>query len=303
MNPEAATRPGLRERIARWRRRMFGREDPNLAAARQHRSFDAMSGILGWMLGLARPEFGAVPLRGRALEIGTGQFMAHAAGLYVCGFDRVLTVDRYRQFALPLVRASQERPVLARRFLSPFVAHDDFIARWCRLAATGWEPAALASAGLEYRAPQEAAGLVAGAERFDLVFSYTVLEHVPPAELPGLLTASTALLAPGGVALHFVDLEDHRDPRTAPFAFLAPAPAWSEAQCGACGNRLRFSSWQRLLARHTGLEWRFPYAAVRHDAPLPPAIDPGLEHAGETDLRTTAFVAVAQARSGGGSAS
>jgi hypothetical protein len=259
-----------------------------------------MSGVLGWMLGLARAELGTVPRRGRALEIGTGQFMAHAAGLYVCGFDRVLTVDRYRQFALPLVRASQEKPVLARRFLSPFVAHDDFTARWRRLAATGWEPAALASAGLEYRAPQEAAALTSGPERFDLVFSYTVLEHVPPAELPGLIAASAALLAPGGVALHFVDLEDHRDPRGAPFAFLAPAPAWSDAQCGECGNRLRFSPWRRLLAERTGLDWRFPYTAVRHDAPLPPVIDAAVEHADEDDLRTTAFVAVARAPGGKG---
>jgi hypothetical protein len=300
MTPEAATRPALRQRIARWRQRLLGREDPNLAAARQHRSFDAMSGILGWMLGLARGELGAVPLRGRALEIGTGQFMAHAAGLYVCGFDRVLTVDRYRQFALPLVRASQEKPVLARRFLSPFVSHDDFMTRWARLAATDWEPAGLAAAGLEYRAPQDAADLVGRGERFDLVFSYTVLEHVPPSELPGLLAASTALLAPGGVALHFVDLEDHRDPRAAPFAFLAPAPAWSDAECGACGNRLRFSSWRRLLAQPGGLGWRFPYAAVRHDAPLPPTIDTAVEHSDEEDLRTTAFVAVARAPGSGG---
>ncbi len=298
MAPEAATRLGMRQRIARWRQRLLDREDPNLAAARQHRSFDAMSGVLGWMLGLARAELGAVPLRGRALEIGTGQFMAHAAGLYVCGFDRVLTVDRNRQVALPLVRASQEKPVLARRFLSPYVQHDDFMARWRRLAATGWEPAPLASAGLEYRAPQEAAELTAVPERFDLVFSYTVLEHVPPAELPGLLAASTALLSPGGVALHFVDLEDHRDPRGAPFAFLAPA--WSDAQCGECGNRLRFSSWRRLLVDCTGLAWRFPYTAVRHDAPLPPVIDVAVEHADGDDLRTTAFVAVTRAPGGKG---
>lgn len=295
-------RPGLRQRLAHWRRRVLGREDPNLLAAGQHRSLDAMSAVLGWMLGLARQELGALPLSGRALEIGTGQFMAHAAGLSLCGFERVLTVDRYRQVTPPLVKASLANPVLARRFLSPFVSHDQFMARWRRLAATGFEPAALAAAGVEYRAPLEAAALLAGPERFDLVFSYTTLEHVPPAELPGLLGAAAGLLAPGGVALHFVDLEDHRDPRNAPFAFLAPAPTWDAAQCGARGNRLRFSTWQRQLPASTGLEWRYPYAPVRHDAPLPAAIDATVDRAGEDDLRVTAFVAVARAPGGKGGA-
>lgn len=257
-----------------------------------------MSAVLGWMLGLVRQELGAVPLSGRALEIGTGQFMAHAAGLFVCGFDRVLTVDRYRQVAPTLVKASLANPVLARRFLSPFVSHDRFMERWRRLEATGFEPEGLLTAGLEYQAPQEAAALLAGPERFDLVFSYTTLEHVPPAELPGLLGAAAGLLAPGGVALHFVDLEDHRDPRNAPFDFLAPAATWAADQCGARGNRLRFAEWRRQLQASTGMDWRFPYAPVRHDAPLPARIDPGVVHAGEEDLRISAFVAVARAPGG-----
>ena len=300
MTSVATDRPGLRQRLARWKQRLQGREDPNLVAARQHRSFDAMSGILGWMLGLARSELGALPLSGRALEIGTGQFMAHAAGLYVCGFDRVLTVDRYRQLSPSLMQASLEKPVLARRFLSPFVSHDQYMARWRQLAATGCLPEKLAAIGIDYRAPMEAAALAEDAERFDLVFSYTVLEHVPPAELPGLLAATSGLLAPGGVALHFVDLEDHRDPRGAPFAFLAPAPEWTDAQCGERGNRLRFAEWQRLLSEHTTLAWKFPYVAVRYDTPLPATFDAGIKSKDEDDWRTTAFVAVARAPGGKG---
>lgn len=295
MTSEATRQPEWWRRIAQWRRRISGREDANLAAARQHRSFDAMSGVLGWMLGLAKAEVGRLPLAGRALEIGTGQFMAHAAGLFVCGFDRVLTVDRYRQVALPLVRASLRKPVLARRFLSPLVSHDQFMTRWGLLEATGFAAERLAEVGLEYRAPVEATALVAEAERFDLIFSYTVLEHVPPAELPNLLVSTGTLLKPGGVALHFVDLEDHLEPRHAPFDFLAPVAEWTDPQCGARGNRLRFSQWQGLLTGSTGLKWSYPYIAVRHDAPLPREIDSRIGHADENDLRTTAFVAVARA--------
>lgn len=246
------------------------------------------------MLGLTKQEIPSLPLSGAALEIGTGQFMAHAAGLYVCGFDRVVTVDRYRQVSLPLVRASMERPVLARRFLSPFVSHDAFVQRWRRLEATGFSPAEWESVGIHYRAPVEASALATESGRFDLIFSYTVLEHVPPAELSPLLGGMAGLLAPGGVMLHFIDLEDHLDPRRNPFEFLSPAARWSDQQCGARGNRLRFSEWHRLLNASTGLSWSFPYAPIRHDAPVPEVVDPTVVHSGEEDLRTSALVAVAQ---------
>lgn len=295
MSSEAVRQGGARRHLARWKQRLLGRDDPNLQAARQHRSFDAMSGLLGWMFALAKPEVRQLRLAGNALEIGTGQFMAHAACLYVCGFDRVLTVDRYRQLVVSYARASMENPVLARRFLAPWVSHDAFMDRWRRLHATGFSPDRLAAIGIEYRAPFDAGALADEAQRFDLVFSYTVLEHVPPADLPALLATTSRLLAPGGVALHFVDLEDHRDPRDAPFAFLSPASSWDAAQCGERGNRLRLTDWRRLLAETSDLVWRFPYIAVRHDVPLPETIDHKVRFADEEDLRTTAFLAVAQA--------
>lgn len=296
MKSETSDTVSLRRRMSAWANRLRGREDPNLRAARQHRSFDAMSGILAWMLSYAGDRIRRPGVsRGRALEIGTGQFMAHAAGLHVCGYERVLTIDRYRQVSIPLVRASMQNPVLARRLLSPFVSHDDFVGRLGRLEATGYDPSGLARVGVEYRAPLEAVALLEQPERFDLIFSYTVLEHVPPREIAGLLSASARLLAPGGVALHFVDMEDHRDPRSAPFAFLAPGEAWGDAACGERGNRLRASEWRRLFREETPLDWRFPYAPVRHDAPLPEQIDPQVKAVDALDLRTTALVAMAVA--------
>ncbi|MBL9191809.1 MAG: methyltransferase domain-containing protein [Opitutaceae bacterium] len=286
----------LRRHLASWVNRVRGREDPNQRAARQHRSFDAMSGILAWMLSHAgeRLQPAGRP-RGRALEIGTGQFMAHAAALYVCGYDRVLTIDRYRQVVPALVRASLETPVLARRLLSPYVDHDDYVARLRRLETTQYDLGRLAETGVEYRAPAEASALLAQDERFDLVFSYTVLEHVPPAEIPGLLDSSSRLLAPGGVALHLIDLEDHRDPRADPFAFLSPTGMWSDEACGERGNRVRRSRWGQYFQETTSLNWTFPYAPVRRDAPLPPRLDAAFQGLDEADLRTSALLAMAVA--------
>jgi SAM-dependent methyltransferase len=271
----------------------------DLAAARQHRSFDAMSAILGWMLGLAGGR--AFPLgersRGRALEIGTGKFLAHAVGPRLCGYERVLTIDRERQATPALAREAMASPVLARRFLSAWAPHDAYVSRLKRVRQTRFEPEALAAAGIEYRAPADALSLLSADERFDLVFSYTVLEHVPPHEVPGLLSASRRLLAPGGVALHFIDLEDHADPVNRPFDFLREPGKWTDENCGVRGNRIRFSRWRRLLDE-SGLKWNYPYAPVRRDAPLPEPIAPDVPNEGEDDLRTTALLAVAVSEDG-----
>ena len=289
----------FQRRIYSWARCLRGKRDPNRQAAGRHRSFDSMSGILAWMLSLAGtppPESGKG--RGRALEIGTGQFMTHAAGLYACGYERVLTIDRYRQVSPELVRASMGNPVLSRRLLSPFVSHDDFLARMSRLEATRYDLARLAEIGVDYRAPMEAASILESSERFDLVFSYTVLEHVPLVQIPGLLSVSSSLLAPGGVAVHFIDMEDHREPRAGPFAFLAPSADWNEHACGERGNRVRASEWRGFFHSSTELIWSFPYAPVRRDAPLPATIDSRFSALDEVDLRTSALIAIAVAPTG-----
>ena len=67
----------------------------------------------------------------------------------------------------------------------------------------------------------------------DLIISEAVLEHLPRHEFPGFMIEFQRLLAPGGVALHGVDLDDHID--------------------GGL-NQLRFSRdfWERELLRRSG---------------------------------------------------
>jgi hypothetical protein len=43
----------------------------------------------------------------------------------------------------------------------------------------------------------------------DLALSASVFEHLPAADMDGILTALTSLTLPGGAHLHFVDLRDH----------------------------------------------------------------------------------------------
>lgn len=67
----------------------------------------------------------------------------------------------------------------------------------------------LDKSGIEYFAPVDAraTGLEAGS--IDLVYSNSVLEHVPRKALPGLMEKCFRVLKPGGLALHNVACGDH----------------------------------------------------------------------------------------------
>lgn len=60
---------------------------------------------------------------------------------------------------------------------------------------------------LTYLAPFDVDALPDGS--IDLVTSRTVLEHIPPEDLRGLLQALRPKLSPGGLMLHLVDHSDH----------------------------------------------------------------------------------------------
>jgi len=262
-------------------------------AALGHRSFDAMAGILGWILGLVRNEFRDFTLiDARALEIGTGKFLNHAIALFACGCREVVSVDKHRQIQPEAVKLAASRPVLARRFLSGQANHDHFTRRMSLARNTAFDLDELAHLGILYKAPFDLACSNTFHDRFDFVFSYTVFEHVPAHEIDPLLSASLSALKAGGICAHFVDLEDHLAPETNPFAFLSEEIAWTSEETFQRGNRLRLSSWRQVFSRQTNTLWRYPYVATRNDAPLPSAIAAPIAFIDEQDLRAAALLAV-----------
>jgi SAM-dependent methyltransferase len=289
--------------VERLRRRVLRRRAPRPSAdsidpgtkadAQRHRSFDSMSGILAWQLQLAESAVGSLVLEGsRALEIGSGKFLAQALALYACGCREVVSVDRHRLVHRDAVAESLARPVLARRFLSAFASHDDFTERMKAIRETDYDLERLRALGVDYQAPVHWESEGDLRDRFDLAISYTVLEHVASNQVSEVLRAAWRTLTPGGVCVHFVDLEDHANPTESPFGFLAADSDWEPTSCLRRGNRMRFSRWRRIVERESDVEWSYPYVAVRHDVPLPDRIDPDIGHDGEEDLRTSGFVLV-----------
>ncbi len=63
--------------------------------------------------------------------------------------------------------------------------------------------------GIRYLAPGDAARLPDADGHYNIHFSITVLEHIEPAVLSDVLREARRVLAPGGLAVHFVDPSDH----------------------------------------------------------------------------------------------
>jgi SAM-dependent methyltransferase len=253
--------------------------------ARSSKRLDVVAAQLAHLLHLAR-----VDVRGRvALELGSGWVLSHAVALHLVGARAVIASDLEPQAQLPALGAAIRSATssIVRDVLSPFEDHAVLRERVAALealaAGRGLTLDALRALGVEYVAPLDLARRRLG-RPVDLVYSNSVLEHVPARDAPSLLSNVAADLAPGGVMLHAVHLEDHRDAARAPFAFLGERGFDDE---GARGNRLRASAWRRRFAALPGLATRELYAWRRDAALVPGDVDPSLEHEGLDDLRTS----------------
>lgn len=106
-----------------------------------------------------------------------------------------------------------------------------------------------------YRAPADASKTEFDDESVDIVYSNTVLEHVPLAEIHGLFDESHRILKPGGSILHLIDLSDHfyhGDSSITSINFLQ----FSETKFAKYNsrflfqNRLRASAWREIIQSH-----------------------------------------------------
>ena len=255
--------------------------------ARTTKRLDQCAAQLAHVLHLS----GDVRLEGaRCLELGSGWVLSHALVCHLLGARRVLAVDVERAARFDSLRPAiaSAPPALVRDLLAPFTDHAAVRARLDRLRSIRrFDQGTLAELGIEYRAPVDLAREQL-ADSFDVIYSLSVLEHVPVADVATLLANLTRQLAPGGTMLHLIHLEDHRDIARDPFAFLrARAQPFSPVEQTERGNRLRASSWLEAFTAVPDLQTRVLWSWQRNDSPLPGAIDPAVRYRDEADLRTS----------------
>ena len=165
-----------------------------------------------WLVLAAHMRRLGLPMAGREyLEIGTGWYPTLPFCFSLSGASRSRTFDLTRHM----------NAAMTARLVDCLEAHLPAIAKaagrelpaveadYRALAAAGSLEARLAAARVDYHAPADATrtGLPEGS--VDVVYSNSVLEHVPRAVIAAMMAETRRILRPGGVAIHSVNCGDH----------------------------------------------------------------------------------------------
>jgi SAM-dependent methyltransferase len=152
----------------------------------------------------------------RMLEIGSGWYPLFPIALYAVGAARVVTVDLNRYL----------RPELTRQCVDVLLrgAHIELLAatsgasagdvehrliRVRRALTAGAEVGTATEGVVDYHAPSNASATGLPSASIDIVFSNSVLEHVPGTVIAAIFAEAYRLLPPGGVMIHGVNCGDH----------------------------------------------------------------------------------------------
>lgn len=200
-----------------------------------------------------------VDLRGaRCLEVGTGHMPIAPVAFFLLGAQTITTVDLHRRLDLDmtrrmLARLAEER-IRLEALYGELIHPAEFRQRLTLVGELSSRPWDLFEAiGLRYVAPGDAAQLDLPDASVDVHFSMTVLEHVEPSPLVAVLAEARRVLAPKGVAAHFVDPSDHfahQDPSITRINFLRFSESEWQRQAGnefSYANRLRASELARAF--------------------------------------------------------
>ena len=223
------------------------------------------------------------------MEFGSGHLLSEPLVLWLAGARRVVAVDynriMYPTFARRAFLAADCETL--RHSLSNIAPAELFDDRLRRLhALPHWTLDHLAELGIDYRAPLDFSKAPPFSKEFDFIHSAAVLEHLPGQSVPAILASLQAAMRPGALALHSIHLEDHRDFRRDPFAFLAADTDWRPSASDSRGNRLRASDWVRAFSQAGAAAVDVLWEVVRDEAPLPGVLDAAFADYAEQDLRT-----------------
>lgn len=202
-----------------------------------------------------------IPVEGRVfLEVGTGWYPTLPVCFHLAGAARCHTVDLHRLMDWNLARRmlsrlEQHLPAIAAQLSLDEPTLRD---RLARLQRAGSQEELLQLAGIEYQAPGDATRSGLPDASVDVVFSNSVLEHVPGPVIKALMGETRRVLRVGGIALHSVNCGDHYayfDRRVTQINYLRHGAAswWMWNNNLQYQNRLRADDFV-AMAREVGFE-------------------------------------------------
>lgn len=145
------------------------------------------------------------------MEIGTGWYPTLPFCFFLAGVGRCHTFDISRHLKESLCR----RMVRRLEFHLPAIAaasgrsEPEVRARWQSLDSAASASEMLDRARVTYHAPGDACQTSLPPQTLDMVFSNSVLEHVPEPVIRKMMVESFRVLKPGGVSVHSVNCGDH----------------------------------------------------------------------------------------------
>ncbi len=168
-----------------------------------------------WRLMMGHLRTAKIPLEGATLvEIGTGWYPTFPFSLYLAGAGRVYTYDLNRLLKPDMVGQLADRlqihvSLIARESGRPIEEVEAKQAALAKAMKRGQSIAAATSNVVDYRAPADASATQHLPNTIDVVFSNSVLEHVPGPAIEAIYAEAMRILKPGGIMFHSVNCGDH----------------------------------------------------------------------------------------------
>jgi ubiquinone/menaquinone biosynthesis C-methylase UbiE len=223
-----------------------------------------------WRLSMRYLQHVGFELEGASIvEIGTGWFPTLPICFSLVGAKRIQTFDiaRHIDSGLTFQMVTSLESKLDGIAEIGGVRAEDVRARYHELVQSRDLDGLLEKARVEYSAPADARAMGSPRNSADLVYSNSVLEHVPKQIIRSLMEETVRVLRPEGLTLHNVGCNDH-------YAFVDRKISfvnylrYSEAQWGRWNNCMQYQNRLRALeflelAREAGLEVIYEQIAVR----------------------------------------
>ena len=204
-------------------------------------------------------ELGVRPQNLDYVEVGTGWYPTLPICYWLAGARscRTFDVTRHLNFKMTfrmLRRIEIHLPAMAEVSSRPL---EEVQAAYASLCNANTTEKLLRAASIEYFAPHDAAASGLPDSSVDVVFSNSVLEHVPADAILRIMGETRRILRKGGLAIHSVNCGDHYayfDPSITPVNYLT----YSERQWSKWNNSLLYQNRLRPsdfldLAEQSGL--------------------------------------------------
>jgi SAM-dependent methyltransferase len=198
------------------------------------------------------------------LEIGTGRRLNIPLALWLCGAQRILTVELNPYLKLEMVSEDIEfiraHEAEIREIFGIEADASVFKERIARLVRGQWETQQiLHELNIEYRVGDASRLNDVASHSIDHHISFAVLEHIPKPVMESILREGKRVLSPAGLFVHLIDMSDHFshiDPGISAINFLQFEPPewdfWANNRYHY-HNRLRYPDYLESF-RRAGLQ-------------------------------------------------